>query len=58
MKNKSIGALVGAVVGLALAGGTGLVGFLGEIAGVGIFGLLGAVLGWLSVGKFSGKLKS
>lgn len=58
MKNKSTGALIGAIIGLALAGGTGIVGHLGEFLGVGIFGLIGAVLGWLVTGKLFGKSKT
>lgn len=46
---RALGAGIGALIGVLLGGGTGIVGYGGGIAGSGLFTAIGAIIGFLLV---------
>ena len=48
MKIRLVGIIIGALVGILLGSGTGIVGSFGGVAGVYIFAALGAVIGFFA----------
>jgi len=57
MKRRIIGVIVGALCGVLLGGGTGIVGAFGGLPGVYVFVILGAVIGFFATPDISRFLK-